>query len=113
MSYHSEVCKHSNPRNLAHTYTEMVGQVYGFFPPKHDSNSLYGPDISFRSSCAYFQNTKLKKELSRVCLSKRNIFVTIFFFVCVLEIQSRMDRWGRQRQTNKQTDSMCCTYTEI
>jgi DUF438 domain-containing protein len=38
------------------------------------------------------QNKKIKKKLSRVCLSKRNIFATIFFFVCVLEIQSRMDR---------------------
>jgi len=83
--------------------------------PKHDSNSLYGPDISFKTSCAYFQNTKLKKKkrLPRVCLAERNTFATIFFFVCVLEIKSRMDRRAKERQTDKQTDSMCCTYTEI
>ena len=33
-----------------------------------------------------------ERRLSRVCLAEMNIFATIFFFVCVLEIKSRMDR---------------------
>jgi len=113
MSYHSNACKHSNPRDLAHTYTEMVGWYMGRPHPRHDSYSHYGPDISFRTSSAYFQNTNLKKKkiFQGLSFKEEHFCYNLLFCVCFGDKQQNGQM--RETETDRQTDSMCCTYTEM